>query len=376
MSDPRPAADLNADRFAEALAPVLPAWREDGEVPDLAPAVVARLRIERRAPESPRRWVHAGWAALAAGLLIAAPLAVMPGKRADMPIVAVTDTVVKDAVVTESSPPAPGSARGGARRGHRVRDGSTRGARPGDRPRSGGADRRRVSAAICCRGELFSRERLVEVWDALPEPDRTWRDEVRDGGAAVPERGADGRLAVRGGPAPAAAAVLIGRRRRDPQAEPDPPARPGPAPASRIGSSYPNGGGRRWFAADETGAAGSRRGRTDSASLAPNDRLNARHALRPDPVQAPLRTRQPAGGRRTPLPRPPAGARRGHAPRRWSVAPSNAASRSTRPPANATTAATRSTSCGRWTNTSGSPAVSSPPGARCWRWSGRSVMSG
>ncbi|MEM9701350.1 MAG: hypothetical protein AAF907_02750, partial [Planctomycetota bacterium] len=69
---PADSATFDPSRIDEPLRSCLPAWQSDRDVPDLAPGVLRAWQIERATKPATRRWSHAGWAALAAGLLVAA----------------------------------------------------------------------------------------------------------------------------------------------------------------------------------------------------------------------------------------------------------------------------------------------------------------
>ncbi|QDT17390.1 hypothetical protein [Alienimonas californiensis] len=189
MSDFTP----ESDELPPALALALPAWRLDTDVPDFAPGVVRRLREERRRERpngggSPRRWRQAAWATLAAALLIGCSVLWMQGDNAEAPRMAAAEPSVPAAVQPAPSPPAfvqpereppslpPVSVSVAGLPGE-----ESEGLAVGP-----GAPRLSPERAIALRDDLlpvdlFSTDRLAQAWAVLPDPNRTWRDEVRDG---------------------------------------------------------------------------------------------------------------------------------------------------------------------------------------------------
>ncbi|NNJ24002.1 hypothetical protein [Alienimonas chondri] len=162
----------------ESLRLTLPAWRADLDVPDLAPGVVRRLRSTPTVEPPPRNWAHVGWATLAAGLLIASsfvPNAFRQGVDQDaesaiveaQPISAPSGTNLQPldgsetTVVRVETPPEDTDEN--------IRE-----------PRAFPADRLTLRENLLPK-DLFSADRLAGAWAALPDPNRTWRDEVRDG---------------------------------------------------------------------------------------------------------------------------------------------------------------------------------------------------
>ena len=148
------------------------AWREDVGCPDLAPAVLAALKAAPAAdPPRPARWRHVALAVTAAGLLVAAgqfglkfvppPAAVETAEFAALP------TPDPPATVPEAAPvlPVPAAAV----------------PRPVPRERVAGLFPAPPRMNEMFPAEAFTPERLAAAWSALPDPNRTWRDEVRDG---------------------------------------------------------------------------------------------------------------------------------------------------------------------------------------------------
>ena len=148
------------------------AWREDVDCPDLAPAVLAALKsTPATEPPRPARWRHVALAVTAAGLLIAAGRF---GLNRISPTVAVKTTAVVVPPTTEPPPVGPGAAPVAP-----VPVGVT--SRPVPRERVAGLFPAPPRMGEMFPAEAFTPERLAAAWSALPDPNRTWRDEVRDG---------------------------------------------------------------------------------------------------------------------------------------------------------------------------------------------------
>ena len=177
MPDRRsPAAGINDRELPPALRSAVGAWRADADALDLAPAVLERLRLERPRPASPPpppRWRQAAAALCAVALLIAAGLILLTTGEPDRmvaavpPAVPVPRTVPSDPMSATTKQIAPSAVA----------------VAPAARPR-----RMRVPAIpfaerLPAAREWLSTDRLADVWAAVPAPDpnRTWRDELRDG---------------------------------------------------------------------------------------------------------------------------------------------------------------------------------------------------
>ena len=161
-----------ATGLEEPLRSAVSAWRRDDEVPDFAPAVLRALREERRVdrPTAQRRWTHAGLATLAAGLLVAAgSLAVPPAAERG-----VEQAAASTPIEPRATPPVPADA-------------DVPEIAPVERPRPPrGPSERFPADRLALRDNLlpenlFTSERLSAAWKILPDPNRTWRDELRDG---------------------------------------------------------------------------------------------------------------------------------------------------------------------------------------------------
>lgn len=179
-----------SDELPPPLAHALPAWRLDADVPDFAPEIVRRLREERLRDRSngggpPRRWQQAAWATLAAGLLIGCSALWMRAGNEE-PEMAAAEPSQPTPVLQAASPPvfvepdreptspSPVAVAGTAELALE---------RPVVDPAS---PRLSPERAIALRDDLlpvdlFSTDRLAQAWAVLPDPNRTWRDEVRDG---------------------------------------------------------------------------------------------------------------------------------------------------------------------------------------------------
>ena len=174
----------------EPLASALAVWKRDDDLPDLAPGVLAALRTDRAAcerasAEPPRRWSHAGAATLTAAALITLAL-VLPGEPVTAPTLVDADATAppsenetdpeSDAITPDSpssdatliaadAPPLVGS---------------------NPDPDATASAPTLPGPTLTVRDDLspesfFSSDRIAAAWEILPDPNRTWRDEVRDG---------------------------------------------------------------------------------------------------------------------------------------------------------------------------------------------------
>ena len=174
-----PGTEDPTGKLGEPLRAAVARWRADDDAPDFAPAVLRALREERRVdrPTVPRRWRHAGLATLAAGLLIAAGSFVLPpaadrgGEQAAAPT-PVEPRVTPPAPAPPEPPPADADVPAVA---------AVERPRP-PRPPSVWLPADRLALRDDLLPEnLFTPERLSAAWEILPDPNRTWRDELRDG---------------------------------------------------------------------------------------------------------------------------------------------------------------------------------------------------
>ena len=151
-----------------ALRDAVAAWRTDAEAPDLAPAVLAALRTAPAVDPPARRWSHAAAALLAASLLIAAAVWFSEPPDAAVPLAADGSPVVPAPAEPVSPEPAPAPVEVAADL-------------PVPAPTAAGPSERPSPRRDLLPADLFSPDRLAAAWEILPDPNRTWRDELRDG---------------------------------------------------------------------------------------------------------------------------------------------------------------------------------------------------
>ena len=184
MSDRVRVAGRHDRELPPELRRAVAAWRAvdrtGGDVSDLAPAVLHRLRAARPAPAAAParpRWGQFAAALCAAGLLVAAGVALVPagGEPAERFAAApVPEPAPEPAVVVVPAAP-PELAAVGPEPAEVVP--------PATEPVRPAFPTDLLVGRLSAPRAWLSPDRLADAWAAVPasRPGRTWRDEVRDG---------------------------------------------------------------------------------------------------------------------------------------------------------------------------------------------------